>query len=115
MPAQGVRMGSVTEFMVKVVCVCILCGGLLNGSTTRGDEQAHPEKAIVIHGDGPRPETPRPVQTLDRIAAFFRLTIVDVALVTIGLIGLIFEFKYPGTTFPGGVAAICFVLFFWAH
>jgi membrane-bound ClpP family serine protease len=56
-----------------------------------------------------------PAKTLDRIAEFFRLPIVNVALVTIGLIGIFFEFKLPGTTFPGSVAAICFVLFFWAY
>ena len=38
-----------------------------------------------------------------------------IALIAMGLIGLIFEFKLPGTTFPGSVAAICFVLFFWAY
>lgn len=59
----------------------------------------------------------RPAQTqwLDRVAEFFRQPIVNVALVAIGVIGLIFEFKFPGTTFPGSVAAIAFVLFFWCH
>ena len=59
----------------------------------------------------------RPVQTqwLDRVAEFFREPIVYVALIALGLIGLIFEIKFPGSTFPGSVAAICFVLFFWAH
>ena len=38
-----------------------------------------------------------------------------VALIALGLVGLIFEVKFPGSTFPGSVAAICFVLFFWAH
>ena len=56
-----------------------------------------------------------PAQWLDGVAAFFRKPIVNVALVTLGMIGIIFEFKYPGTTFPGSVAAICFVLFFWAY
>ncbi|HZZ82548.1 MAG TPA: NfeD family protein [Gemmataceae bacterium] len=56
-----------------------------------------------------------PVKMLDRIAEFFRLPIVNVALVAVGLIGIFFEFKLPGTTFPGSVAAICFVLFFWAY
>lgn len=74
-------------------------------------------KAVVTQGDGPRGDSGRTEQPqwIDRVAGFFRLSIVQVALVTIGLIGLIFEFKYPGTTFPGSVAAICFVLFFWAH
>ncbi|MBM3996606.1 MAG: hypothetical protein FJ303_21000 [Planctomycetes bacterium] len=54
-------------------------------------------------------------QLLDQIAAFFRHWMVNIALVTIGVIGLIFEFKLPGTTLPGSVAAFCFVMFFWAH
>jgi membrane-bound serine protease (ClpP class) len=62
-------------------------------------------------------QPPRPPQTqwLDRVAEFFREPIVNVALVALGIIGLIFEIKLPGTTFPGSVAAICFVLFFWAY
>ena len=60
------------------------------------------------------PNRAESTKSLDRIAGFFRMPIVHVALVAIGLIGLIFEFKYPGTTFPGSVAAICFVLFFWS-
>jgi len=61
--------------------------------------------------------TARPAQTqwLDRVAEFFRQPIINIALITIGVIGLIFEFKFPGTTFPGSVAAISFVLFFWCH
>lgn len=71
---------------------------------------------IVEAGRAAKPATSRPQsQWLDRIASFFRNPIVNIALITLGVIGLIFEFKMPGTTFPGGVAAICFVLFFWAH
>lgn len=58
---------------------------------------------------------PPAARWLDRVAEFFRVPIVNVALVAVGLIGLFFEFKFPGTTFPGSVAAICFVLFFWAY
>jgi membrane-bound serine protease (ClpP class) len=58
---------------------------------------------------------PAPNHLLDRVAEFFRYPIVYVALLTVGVIGLIFEFKLPGTTLPGSVAAICFVLFFWAY
>jgi membrane-bound ClpP family serine protease len=36
-------------------------------------------------------------------------------LVMIGIIGLILELKMPGTSFPGVIAGVCFVLFFWAH
>jgi membrane-bound serine protease (ClpP class) len=58
-------------------------------------------------------EPTRPL--LDRVAEFFRAPIVYVALIALGLVGLIFEVKFPGSTFPGSVAAICFVLFFWSH
>ena len=61
------------------------------------------------------PVPPAPPQWLDRVAEFFREPIVYVVLIALGLIGLIFEIKFPGSTFPGSVAAICFVLFFWAH
>jgi membrane-bound serine protease (ClpP class) len=54
-------------------------------------------------------------QWLDQVATFFRQPIVYVMLIAVGLIGVFFEFKLPGTTFPGSVAAVCFVLFFWAH
>jgi membrane-bound ClpP family serine protease len=33
----------------------------------------------------------------------------------IGIAALILEFKLPGATVPGIIAAICFVLYFWAH
>ena len=71
---------------------------------------------VEPHGARNAPaEPPAPTQLLDRVARFFREPIVYVALIAVGLIGLTFEIKYPGTTFPGSVAAICFVLFFWAH
>jgi len=65
----------------------------------------------------PNVAAPRPASTqwLDRVAEFFRQPIVYVALIAVGVTGLIFEFKMPGTTFPGSVAAFCFVLFFWAY
>jgi membrane-bound ClpP family serine protease len=70
------------------------------------------DEPVIRAGDGARPPA---TQWLDRVAEFFRHPVVNVALLTIGVIGLIFEFKLPGTTFPGSVAAICFVLFFWAY
>lgn len=77
----------------------------------------------TVCADGPKARVaarvenarPAPTQWLDHVAEFFRRPVVNVALITIGVIGLIFEFKFPGTTFPGSVAAICFVLFFWAY
>jgi membrane-bound ClpP family serine protease len=52
---------------------------------------------------------------LDKVAEFFREEVVKIFLVMIGIAGLILELKMPGTGVPGVVAAICFVLFFWAH
>ena len=63
----------------------------------------------------PQPPVSAPTQWLSRVAKFFREPIVIIGLVALGVIGLIFEIKFPGSTFPGSVAAICFVLFFWAH
>jgi membrane-bound ClpP family serine protease len=52
---------------------------------------------------------------LDKVAEFFREEVVKIFLVMIGIAGLILELKMPGTGLPGVVAAVCFVLFFWAH
>ena len=52
---------------------------------------------------------------LDRFSAFIRNPIVTVLLVVIGFTGLILELKVPGTTVPGIIAALCFILVFWAH
>jgi membrane-bound ClpP family serine protease len=52
---------------------------------------------------------------LDAVAAFLRNKVVAMFLVMIGIAALILEFKLPGATIPGIVAAICFVLYFWAQ
>ena len=52
---------------------------------------------------------------LDRFSAFLRMPVVTVLLVVIGFTGLILELKVPGTTVPGIIAALCFILVFWAH
>lgn len=52
---------------------------------------------------------------LDRFAEFLKIPAVTVLLVVIGFTGLILELKVPGTTVPGIVAALCFILVFWAH
>ena len=52
---------------------------------------------------------------LDRLADFLKNPLVTVLLVVIGFTGLILEMKVPGTTVPGIVAALCFILVFWAH
>ncbi len=52
---------------------------------------------------------------LDEIETFFQNPFVRIMLVMIGIIGLILEMKMPGVGLPGVVAAVCFVLFFWAN
>jgi membrane-bound serine protease (ClpP class) len=52
---------------------------------------------------------------LEQVAEFFREPIVNFVLIMVGIVGLIMELKLPGTTVPGVIAAICFVLFFWAY
>ncbi len=52
---------------------------------------------------------------LDKFATFLRIPAVTVLLVVIGFTGLILELKVPGTAVPGIIAALCFILVFWAH
>jgi membrane-bound ClpP family serine protease len=52
---------------------------------------------------------------LDEIARFLCLPAVSVFLVMIGITGLVLELKIPGIGLPGVIAALCFVLYFWAH
>jgi membrane-bound ClpP family serine protease len=52
---------------------------------------------------------------LDRFAEFIQLPVVTVLLVVIAFTGLILELKVPGLTVPGIIAALCFILVFWAH
>ena len=52
---------------------------------------------------------------LDNFAAFLRRTEVSILLVIIGIAGLVLELKAPGLVVPGVIAAICFILFFWAQ
>jgi membrane-bound serine protease (ClpP class) len=52
---------------------------------------------------------------LDDLATFLRDPWTSVVLVMVGITCLILELKMPGTTLPGIVAAVCFVLFFWSH
>lgn len=52
---------------------------------------------------------------LDRFANYLRIPAVTVLLVVIGFAGLILEIKVPGVTIPGIIAALCFILIFWAH
>src|SRR5262249_30150260 len=52
---------------------------------------------------------------LDAIGDFLRQRWVSFLLVVVGFICLILEFKIPGATAPGVIAAVCFVLFFWSQ
>jgi membrane-bound ClpP family serine protease len=52
---------------------------------------------------------------LDMIEEFFQNPLVRILLVMIGIVGLILEMKMPGVGLPGVVAAVCFVLYFWAN
>ncbi len=52
---------------------------------------------------------------LEQVAEFFREPAVNFVLIMLGIVGLIMELKLPGTTVPGVIAAVCFVLFFWAY
>jgi membrane-bound ClpP family serine protease len=59
-----------------------------------------------------REATPGP---LEKFGQFLRIPSVTVLLVLIGFTGLILELKVPGATVPGIVAALSFILLFWAH
>lgn len=52
---------------------------------------------------------------LDEFASALRHPVMAVLLVMIGIACLILELKMPGVGLPGVLAAICFVLYFWAH
>ena len=52
---------------------------------------------------------------LDSVQEFLRHPVCAIVLVMIGVIGMILEMKIPGVTLPGIIAAVCFILFFWAH
>jgi membrane-bound ClpP family serine protease len=50
-----------------------------------------------------------------RLAEFVRRPWVGVLLVLLAIACLLIEMRVPGVGIPGVVAAVCFVLFFWAH
>lgn len=52
---------------------------------------------------------------LDQISEFLRRPVVGFFLIMIGITCLILELKMPGLGLPGVLAALCFVLYFWAH
>ena len=52
---------------------------------------------------------------LYELATFLRYPFVSIVLIMVGVTGLILELKMPGVSFPGILAALCFVLYFWAQ
>lgn len=84
----------------------------LGGFATAGRD---PNEVYTKYGLDPAKVKDAAPAWLDRLATFLKLPAVTVLLVVIGFIGLILEMKVPGTTLPGIVAALCFILVFWAH
>jgi membrane-bound ClpP family serine protease len=99
-------------------------GQLLKLSATQAEEHGlaryavdnrDPAEVYTKYGvDGGKVREATPAW-LDRFADFLKQPVVTVLLVVIGFTGLILELKVPGTTVPGIVAALCFILVFWAH
>lgn len=52
---------------------------------------------------------------LDDFAAMLRRPGVSILLIIIGIAGMVLEMKAPGLVIPGVIAAVCFILFFWAQ
>ncbi len=52
---------------------------------------------------------------LDGLGDFLRDPWTSMILIMVAITCLMLEFKMPGVGLPGVIAAICFVLFFWAH
>jgi membrane-bound ClpP family serine protease len=71
-------------------------------------------KAVSTTYGWNEPKDPDP-GWLDKFAEFLRMPVVTVLIVVIGFTGLILELKVPGLTVPGIIAALCFILVFWAH
>ncbi|HEY1859752.1 MAG TPA: NfeD family protein, partial [Gemmataceae bacterium] len=60
-----------------------------------------------VHTNGP--------DWLEQLADFLTHPLTRFFLVMIGIVCLILELKLPGVGLPGVIAAVCFILFFWAH
>ncbi|MGL6076959.1 MAG: NfeD family protein [Fimbriiglobus sp.] len=78
-------------------------------------EKREPADLYAKYGIDPKKVRDATPAWLDRFANFLRNPAVTVLLVVIGFTGLILELKVPGATVPGIVAALCFILVFWAH
>jgi membrane-bound serine protease (ClpP class) len=97
---------------VARIMACLLVSALLLAPICVQAQDA-PKAQPAAGAKAGEPATPS--HRLGDVAEVFRNGFVKFALLTVGVIGLILEFKYPGKTLPGSVAAFCFVLFFWAH
>lgn len=73
------------------------------------------EEVYAYYGLDPTKVTVSKQGWLYQVAEFFRNPIVNFTLIMLGILGLILELKMPGTTVPGVIAAVCFVLFFWSY
>lgn len=74
-----------------------------------------PEAVYALYGLDPKKVGEVTPGWLDQFAKFLQLPVVTVLLAVIGFTGLILELKMPGLTAPGIIAALCFILLFWAH
>lgn len=73
------------------------------------------KEAIPLYGlDSAKVQIATP-DWLDSLSAFLRKPEVSILLVVVGIACLILELKVPGIAIPGIIAAMCFVLFFWAQ
>jgi membrane-bound ClpP family serine protease len=52
---------------------------------------------------------------LYELSSFLQKPVVSLFLILIGITCLILELKMPGVSLPGVIAAVCFVLYFWAQ
>jgi len=80
----------------------------------RASVEGTTDKAVTASLGWPEAKSSDP-GWLDKFADFLRNPVVTVLLVVIGFTGLILELKVPGLTVPGIIAAMCFLLVFWAH
>jgi membrane-bound ClpP family serine protease len=78
-------------------------------------ENRDPAEAYTHYGIDPTKVKEATPGFTDRLADFLRIPGVTVLLVVLGFAGLVLELKLPGVTVPGIIAALCFILLFWAH
>jgi membrane-bound ClpP family serine protease len=78
-------------------------------------DTSDPKELYSVYGLEPSKVKEATPGWLDRFAEFLRMPVVTVLLVVIGFTGLILELKVPGLTVPGIIAALCFILVFWAQ